>query len=557
MHRARFCTPFSLRVAVRYDNLNLKQLLANHGDMNDTANTIFDKLMMRASLDGLDAKRQLEWIGTLIDLSGDLAREEGNVRALEWCDGLETLRLTDRQKALLEYFRANTWANRQRAAYRNGDEVIWQWVQPELEKQIFHLRKASQSAGFGKLAKLRQSQIQTNLANQLSNVGRFIDAIAYWDRVLLIRPDFGIALGNRGNGLIAYAQSVYDLGHRAVLLLFAHRALEAALSRKARYEQFDREQIKAFFTDRKERVEAAIDVKRAKKSVKIDEYPIGNSAEERRYRAWALQERLFLNPLNDLGPHSIAAQDVLTLPDFTLKIGETPSLIGFFNQMKQEYVSGRWLLYEGLHSEGVHFSDRRTMIMNTLDYTGHSLAIEKVKAAFRIGYSILDKIAFFLNNYMSLGIEPNRIYFKSIWYDRKTRAVRDEFTASRNWPMRGLYWLTKDLFDPELQDVMEPDAQALWDIRNCLEHRYLKVHEFVVPPSGNAIVDIWNDELAYSVQRSDFEAKTLRVFRLARSAMIYLSSAMHEEERRRQQASPPGKGPWPMSLGVMEDDWKR
>ena len=341
------------------------------------------------------------------------------------------------------------------------------------------------------------------------------------------------------------------------MLLAAYRALEAALSPRVKYAQSDHEQIKAFFTAKKEIVEAAIDVERAKKSVKMDGHSMGNSPQERRYRMWALRERLFLNPLNDLGPHSIAAQDVLSLPDFTLKIGETPSLIGFFNQMKQEYVSGRWLLYDGLQSEKVHFSDRRTMIMNTLDYTSHSLAIEKIKAAFRIGYSILDKIAFFLDHYMKLGIEPNRIYFKSIWYDPKTKAVRKEFAASRNWPMRGLYWLTKDLFDPDLQDVMEPEAQALWDIRNRLEHRYLKIHELLVPRSADSTDDMWTDQLAYSVQRSDFEAKTLRVFRLARSAMIYLSSAMHEEERRRQQANTSGKGPWPMSLEVMDDDWKR
>jgi len=35
-------------------------------------------------------------------------------------------------------------------------------------------------------------------------------------------------------------------------------------------------------------------------------------------------------------------------------------------------------------------------------------------------------------------VEPDRVYFKSVWYDRKTRAIRDGLSSSRNWPLRGL-----------------------------------------------------------------------------------------------------------------------
>src|SRR5262249_20765766 len=157
-------------------------------------------------------------------------------------------------------------------------------------------------------------------------------------------------------------------------------------------------------------------------------------------------------------------QDVLSLPSITTSIGQFPPLIGFFNQMKQEYVSGRWLLYEGLHAASTHFSDHNVLLINTLDYPSYGLAVEKVKAASRIAYSMFDKIAFFLNEYASLGIKSRDVYFKTLWYDRhkKPRTVRKEFASSRNWPLRGLYWLSKDLFDPELQAVMEPEAQELY-----------------------------------------------------------------------------------------------
>ena len=82
----------------------------------------------------------------------------------------------------------------------------------------------------------------------------------------------------------------------------------------------------------------------------MDGHELGASRREREYREWALQECLFLNPLNDLDPpHTIAACDVLTLPDFVTPIKEPPTLIGLYNQMKQEFVSARrrWLSMSG------------------------------------------------------------------------------------------------------------------------------------------------------------------------------------------------------------------
>src|ERR1700719_4395732 len=85
---------------------------------------------------------------------------------------------------------------------------------------------------------------------------------------------------------------------------------------------------------------------------------------------------------------------------------------------------------------------------------------------------------------------------------------------SENWPFRGLFWLSKDLFEEEFRGVTEPDAQALYEIRNHLEHKYLKVHEMMrSQPADSA----WTDRLAYSVERQDFVAKTLRVLRLSRA----------------------------------------
>ena len=54
--------------------------------------------------------------------------------------------------------------------------------------------------------------------------------------------------------------------------------------------------------------------------------------------------------------------------------------------------------------------------MDTLDYPVYGIGIEKVKAAYRSIYSIFDKLAYFLNKYLKLGISDDVISFVNLWY---------------------------------------------------------------------------------------------------------------------------------------------
>jgi len=94
-----------------------------------------------------------------------------------------------------------------------------------------------------------------------------------------------------------------------------------------------------------------------------------------------------------LGP--VVAQADLVLPPIVESFSDCPGsytpppVIGLFNQMKQEYASARFMLYEGLQDTRLHFSDRGVQLFDTLDYPMHSLATERVRTAFRIAYSLL------------------------------------------------------------------------------------------------------------------------------------------------------------------------
>jgi hypothetical protein len=180
-----------------------------------------------------------------------------------------------------------------------------------------------------------------------------------------------------------------------------------------------------------------------------------------------------------------------------------------------------------------------------------------------VAYSLFDKIAYFLNDYLELKIPERAISFRSVWYEgqRKKDGLRQDFVACENLPLRGLFWLSKDLYENKqgFREAIEPVARELAEIRNHLEHKYLKLHSEwagVPSPDARAELPFLTDSLAHSLCRDDFEDKTMHLLKMARAALIYLSLAVHSEENRRQRARDPQGLIMPMPLDRWEDDWK-
>jgi hypothetical protein len=510
------------------------------------------------TLDRLLPDAGLEAIALIVDHASDTNDSALTDKALAWCKQFESRLTTEQQRAILDYFHANAWANRH-IERRSTAAEAWAWDQEELQKQIFYLRRARNNPAFTELPRFRKCQILTNLANQLNTAGRFIEARALWSEALREQPTFWMARANRGRGLMYYAHALYDEGHMAVLALNAHKDLTDSLLHIDEYPEFGDSSVRHVFATHASSIEKHFDLAEIEASYRPDRFALTEEGNERAYRTWCLQETLFLNPLNDLAPHAIAARDVLTLPNFVTKTNESPVLVGFFNQLKQEFVSARWLYFEGINAEETHFSDHDVLLYNTLDYPALGLDMEKVKISFRICYSLLDKIAYFLNYYLTLGHPEDRVSFRNVWREKGTGEVHCKFTASENWPFRGLYWLSKDLFEPDFKDMTDPESHALHDLRNHLEHKYVKTHSLTVPerPTKGGETGLFFDNLAYSVSRRDLERKTLRLLQLTRSALIYLSLGMHKEELRRRENAGPEAFAAPMPLFELDDERKR
>jgi len=124
----------------------------------------------------------------------------------------------------------------------------------------------------------------------------------------------------------------------------------------------------------------------------------------------------------------------------------------------------------------------------------------------------------------------------NVWMIEKTARLLPQFEELDNLPLRGLFWLSKELFDDQFKQTTAVDARELHSIRNALEHAYLRASEGWARPfminatnEGSFGVAIGSDEL---------EAKAIRVMQMARSALFYVSFAIGAEERRKKRVHP-------------------
>lgn len=493
-------------------------------------------------------------LGLLIDLSTDLGKEEGFHNAIKYASKFLSAKISDWQKGVLHYFIANAWEGLRLLKHTNI-EAVWDWHQEEIEKAIFNYRLCNRH--------LKNSNdpsylcpSNTNLGNVFNTLGRFVEAIEFWNKALALKDSFSMAIVNKAYGLFIYSRSLYDQGHQEVFLKYAYKLLNQGLKGGDIHDT-----ARKYYENIAANIEAGFNKEYLESEFKLKEFPLGHTITERNYRKWCLQNCLFLNPLNDLGVFSIAAIDILHCPSIITTILEhksahPPVYYTFYNQLKQEYVSARFLLYESLNINKPHFSDKDVLIYNTFDYPCYGLEIEKCKIAFRTIYSLFDKIAFFINTYLRLQINERDISFRRIWYKNPHKpkdGLADRFINLHNWPFRGLYWLSKDLSEQgtDFADVIEPDAQNLVKIRNYIEHKYLTLHQmdlvnFIEPETK---------DVTYPVYFQDFTDKTLRLVKLARAALIYLSLGIHIEEKKKH-ANSGSKIIGQMPLTAWEDNWK-
>jgi len=487
-----------------------------------------------------DAPRLRLLYDSLIDAAGDGA-DEGILRHATQIADLVASRVEPENGCLVYYSCSNAWAELRKLEVQSWEDDTLD--HPALLKQLYFLRASVQHSGFKELAPMLRSRIHCNLGNALRACGCWIEALGEWRNALEDNPILGMALGNLGIGLAQYGSALYDPNHTYWLLVHARRKLASAIEGGVGRDGATYPEAIKFFKWHHDRLAESVD---DDGDAELLEHSLGSSMEERRYRRWCLEEELFLNPMNDLGAFPGAAQDVLRLPGHDAKAGIT--YLGFYNQLKQEYGFARYCLYLGDHAKPGHVADRGMSLAFNCDYALYGMGLEQIKTAYRSAYSLLDKLAYFINAYWKLGIPEKAVGFRTVWFKSdkngrllQPRVVRDEFISTRNLPLRALYWVSQDIYSKELKDVARPDAQALDELRNHLEHKYAKIVDSCHWIGGHS--GLWSDHLAFVLDRDDLYAKSLLMLKLSRAALIYLCLAMHFEESQQRPEGPVGGVP--------------
>ena len=462
-------------------------------------------------------------LGKRIDAATDAADESALKLIVDECDSrLEIASGADR--VLLYYFQANAYHGI--SLTKHDDDYAWSWRQIECVAELLSLRRAIAEPAFDTFDVVRRCQIRTNLANRLNSLGRCVEALEQWQLVLQASPHFAMALGNMARGICCYAEYLYDSGHVGIFLNAASKQYSAALGEDGLWDSGPDKRAHDAFSHGLARVNAYLEAIKFDHSFDLNAFALGETVEEQRYRRWCLQERLFLNPLNDVTTAHVAAIDALHLPSHVYRVGESPRFSAYYNHLKQEYISARFQTYQYQAFDFLrgHFTDREVLILDNADGGEFGHHVDQLKTAFRSAYALFDKIALFLNDYFSVGMKPRQVTFRKIWGNPQLHTV---FDGNQNWPLRGLYYLSQDLFDEELSSVATPDARELASLRNHLEHRFITLQHY---DAGLA-----NSDTHLYITADRFFGKTIRIMRMARAALTYLSLAMYREETIRSK----------------------
>lgn len=160
-------------------------------------------------------KIDLTHVATQVDDSCDAKDAAELKRLIQTCEAaLVDAGGSDRVD--LNYYIANAYSGLWQI--RSETEGPWEWKAHEVVQEILALCRAIAEPDFERSEQVRQCQIRTNLANNLSTVGRPVEAIEEYSKVLDIDPNFALALGNRAYAITTYSWYLYDHGHRSILL---------------------------------------------------------------------------------------------------------------------------------------------------------------------------------------------------------------------------------------------------------------------------------------------------------------------------------------------------
>ena len=396
-----------------------------------------------------------------------------------------------------------------------------------LDVAKFHYREALKIGSNS----LDLAQVLVNLANCLDNLGRVVEALDYYDQALKINPKFGMALGNKAKALWIYADLCGE--HQGTMVLEAYsllKKIKTGVTPEAKI-NFNRLQefLKSVATNLPLDTPPILPGIKLKAKTKLEEYLIG----------FCLENRLYLNVCNFCQRCDAAIGDTVIIKQMHVSQASDKSylvLSSYLNQIKQDYVTARALLVLSRYPKlNLDLFDKQVVLVDTQEKTVDNIYVQLVKTSFITLYNILDKLAFFVNDYLKLGINEDYVNFSNLWYeDPKKTAIRPAILTTMNLSLNALYDIHKDL-----------DAGAykqLKKTRNALTHRFVKI-------KSNS--EVKSDTV---ISEENLVNQTILLATVVRNGIIYLLQFVNLEERKK---SPTNKNTKHIIVHAIPDKSKR
>lgn len=402
-----------------------------------------------------------------------------------------------------------------------------------LEKEIYHLRCAldlyennyyddKSNSAETKVAQYIAMRSYTNLGNAYQAIGRYIVAIDCLQNALIISNDFAMASLNLSLLLFRYAHlqiKNYEQNYYHHACYYYYKQTENCKINLENPEYF--ENLKSYISLFKPAyVESFLS-----KPLDLPAFNV-DSQDEADYRNYLLLFRLFLEPCLDILSDPCFAVDSLNLPFKEPYTDRQKEFIGLFNQIKQEYNWARLLWYKTSTVESYeHYSDKELDLLDMGDCADHSLKESMMRTAFKVSYSLFDRIGFFINEYFEVGLTGTKISFKNVWKDKLINGQGKIYFSIPNPLMkahpdnplvRAMYWLQKDFYEKKEINITTPHAVPIFKMRNDMEHNCLRTGK-------------QPENLSFTVYTTEgkIEQNTFQLLKLAREIIIYLCLAIN------------------------------
>lgn len=362
-----------------------------------------------------------------------------------------------------------------------------------------------------------RSMIETNLANRLSSQGRALCCIPHYDKAISIDNN-PAAIISKANNELFLGHSLYDEGHSEYHYFIAYNLLKKGL-----------DNFKKQYPEQKESLEKGGRLHNFKKWFE-DNFEISSfdyfmkytekltSIKQKKYFEWCAKNKLFLNDLNDACDYQITYQDIFSLPSFiqslngALTMHEELSYHGNYDELKNDYCYARHLIYSSkdIPDDAPHIFNSTFQHVEDMTYSINNLKVAQYKSAFRIIYSLFDKMAYLISHFFDLNDlkHDRKISIDNLFRDFTGK--NDEWKPhkklkdSDNHFIHALFYILKDIRKVGSSDSvskwLDPNAVAFAEIRNAMEHRSLKIVDdfgYELATSHNT----YNDEEFTKLQR--------------------------------------------------------